>query len=494
MKLLVAIAALATVSAATAATSSRKSAAEPPPNVVIIFVDDMGYADIGPFGARGYTTPHLDRMAREGRKFTNFHVSQAVCSASRAALLTGCYNVRVGINGALGPGARHGLHDDERTLAEMFKEKGYATGMSGKWHLGHHPPFLPTRHGFDEFYGIPYSNDMWPYHPEAKPGTYPPLPLFEGEKVVEPEVTPRMQEGFTAAFTERAVKFIERNRSRPFFFYLAHPQPHVPLFVSDRFKGKSGAGLYGDVIQEIDWSVGQVMDALARHGLTEKTLVIFTSDNGPWLSYGDHAGSAGPLREGKGTSWEGGTRVSCLMSWPGRIPAGTTSDAMLMTIDLFPTLANLVGASASRLPIDGRDVWPLLSGARGARNPHEAYFTWFANTQLQSVTTGDGRWKLVLPHQFRTLDGQPGGRDGKPVRYSNASVAAPELYELANDLGETKNVAAQHPAVVQRLLALAEKARDELGDSLTERTGRGVRQPGRLEATADATPAPRKKR
>ena len=256
--------------------------------------------------------------------------------------------------------------------------------------------------------------------------------------------------------------------------------PHVPLAVSDKFKGKSAAGLYGDVIMEIDWSVGEVLRALAKHHLEKDTLVIFTSDNGPWLSYGNHAGSAGPLREGKGTSWEGGTRVPCVMRWPGRIPAGATSDDFVMTIDLLPTLAKLTGARLPETPIDGLDVWPLLSRSPGAKNPHEGYGIWYAQNELQSVVSGDGRWKLVLAHRYRTLAGRPGGRDGIPASYENADVRAPALFELSRDLGETTDVAAAHPDVVQRLLAFAEKCRDDLGDSLTKRTGRGTRQPGRV--------------
>src|SRR5262249_54406319 len=276
--------------------------AERPPNVVLIFTDDQGYADVGCYGARGFATPHLDRMAREGVRFTDFYVAQAVCSASRAALLTGCYPNRIGILGALGPASKHGIAAGAKTIADVLKARGYATAIYGKWHLGHHQPFLPTRHGFDDYFGLPYSNDMWPRHPTAK---FPDLPLFEGEKVVahNPDQTK-----LTTWYTERAVKFIEKNRERPFFLYVAHNMPHVPLHVSDKFKGKSKRGLYGDVIMEIDWSVGQVLAALQKHGLDEKTLVIFTSDNGPWLSYGNHAGSARPLREGKTTTFDGGLR------------------------------------------------------------------------------------------------------------------------------------------------------------------------------------------
>src|SRR4051812_2529594 len=366
-------------------------AASRPPNVVIIFADDQGYADVGSFGATGFATPNLDRLAREGRRFTNFHVAQPVCSASRAALLTGCYPNRIGIHGALGPGARHGIADGEITLAEMLKQKGYATGMAGKWHLGHHPRFLPVHHGFDEYLGLPYSNDMWPHHPEAKPGAYPPLPLIEGETIIDDDVSPEDQRRLTTRYSERAVSFIERHKDGPFFFYLAHSMPHVPLAVSDKFLGKSERGLYGDVIMEIDWSVGEVLKALEDHDLERDTLVVFTSDNGPWLSYGEHAGSAGPLREGKGTCWEGGVRVPCIMRLPGRIPAGTASDAMLMTIDVAPTIARLVGAKLPGHAIDGLDVWPLLAGRPGARNPHDAYLFYYGQDELQAVVSGDGR-------------------------------------------------------------------------------------------------------
>jgi len=462
------------------ASAAASAAAPRPPNVIVIFCDDLGYGDVGVFGAKGYATPHLDRLARDGAMFTGFHVSQPVCSASRAALLTGCYSNRLGIHGALNPKANHGLNAAETTLAELFKSRGYATGMAGKWHLGHHAPFLPDRHGFDEFLGIPYSNDMWPYHPEAKPGTYPPLPLYENGRVIDPAVTPAAMDDFTARFTARAVSFIERNRAAPFFFYLAHPMPHVPLAVSARFKGKSGAGLYGDVMLELDWSVGEILRALETHGLDRDTLVIFTSDNGPWLSYGDHAGSAGPFREGKGTAWEGGTRVPCLMRWPGKIPAGLRNDATFMTIDLFPTLARLIGAPLPALPIDGRDIWPLIVGRPDAVNPHEGYATWFNQNELQSVLSADGRWKLVFAHRYRTLAGRPGGRDGQPVKYDSATLPAPALFELARDPGETTDVAAAHPEIVQRLQTFAEKCRSDLGDSLTGRTGKGLREPGRF--------------
>jgi arylsulfatase len=457
-----------------------------PPNMIIIFADDMGYGDAGCYGAQDIATPHLDRLAAEGVKFTRFYVAQPVCSASRASLLTGCYASRVSIHGALGPRSNVGLHPNETTLAEVLKRRGYATAIVGKWHLGDRPDFLPTRQGFDFYFGLPYSNDMWPFHPDylnlppdspkRKPG-YPDLPLYENERIRLSPVTAEHQTQLTTWYTERAVQFIEQNRRRPFFLYVAHSMPHVPLYVSDKFKGRSARGLYGDVIMEIDWSVGQILAALRRHGLEERTLVIFTSDNGPWLSYGNHSGSAGGLREGKGTVWEGGVREPCLMRWPGKIPAGSVCTQPAMTIDLLPTLARLAGAALPTNKIDGKDIWPLIAGHPGAVNPHEAYYFYYAQNELQALTSGP--WKLILPHTYRTMQGQPPGKDGKPGPYRQVKLTQPELYHLENDPGETTNLAAQHPEVMARLLALAEKARAELGDSLTGRQGAEVRPPGR---------------
>jgi arylsulfatase A-like enzyme len=463
--------------------AATATAADRPPNIVLIFTDDQGYGDVGAFGAKGYATPHLDSLARDGVKFTSFHVAQAVCSASRTALLTGCYPNRLGMHGALGPNATHGLHPNETTLAEVLKARGYATGMAGKWHLGHREEFLPNRHGFDESCGLPYSNDMWPHHPEAKPGSYPKLPLLENGRVLDDDVTADDQRRLTTQYTEKAVSFIDRHKDQPFFFYLAHSMPHVPLFVSEKFAGKSAQGAYGDVIMEIDWSVGEVLAALERNGLTRDTLVIFTTDNGPWLNYGDHAGSAGPLREGKGTAWEGGVRVPCLMRWPGQLAAGTVNDRFLMTIDLLPTIAGRAGAALPALPIDGRDVWPLMAGQPGAANPHEGYGLWYAQNELQAVVSGDGRWKLMLPHRYRTLGGRPGGTGGAPARYEMVDLKAPALYDLQADLGETTDRAAEQLDVVARLQAFAEKCRAELGDTLTQKpAGTGTRKPGSVAA------------
>lgn len=465
----VVVSALCSFSVAASSSAGDSPAAGRLPNVVIIFCDDLGYADVGCFGAKT-PTPNIDRLAREGMKFTDFYVSQAVCSASRASLLTGCYANRVGIRGALGPSSKIGIHPDELTLAEVAKQRGYATAALGKWHLGHLPEFLPTRHGFDEYYGLPYSNDMWPHHPTAK---FPPLPMIEGEKIVNPAVSPDDQKLLTKSYTQRAVDFIGRNKSRPFLLYLAHSMPHVPLFVSPEFEGKTGRGLYADVIAEIDWSVGEVLKALDENGIDKNTWVVFTSDNGPWLSYGNHAGSALPLREGKGTMFDGGCRVSCAMRWPGRIPAGGVCGELAATIDILPTLAELIGVELPNdRTIDGRSIVGLMEGRPGARSPHEAFYYYWGN-ELHAVRSGP--WKLHFPHNYPTII-EP-GRDGRPGRQQQQRVEK-ALFNLADDIAEQRDLAAEHPEVVARLEVLAERARAELGDSLTKREGRGVRPPG----------------
>lgn len=450
---LVAIAALAVLPTC----ASRPPDAPRPPNIVIVFTDDQGWGDVGCYGATDIATPHLDRMAREGVRFTSFYVAQPVCSASRAALLTGRYPNRMGIHGALGPWSENGLPATETTIAELARSRGYATAIFGKWHLGHRPAFLPTRHGFDLFHGIPYSNDMWPFHPDHYPhpaGTstrkrgYPPLPLYEGERIVNADVDAATQRAFTRTFTERAIAFIEANRDRPFLCYLAHPMPHVPIFRT-----------YPEVIEEIDRSVGAVLAALRRLGIDDDTLVVFTSDNGPWLSYGDHAGSSGGLREGKGTTWEGGVRVPCIARWPRRIPAGTVCDEPAMTIDVAPTVARLIGADAPP-GLDGRDIGPLLFGEPGATSPHEALFFYYRRNHLHAVRAG--RWKLVLPHRYRTLAGEP-GRGGTPGPYRQVACGL-ELYDLVDDPAETTDVASARPDVVARLERHAAHARRDMGD------------------------------
>jgi len=344
-------------------------------------------------------------------------------------------------------------------MAEMLKAMGYATSIIGKWHLGHLPEYLPTRRGFDEYYGLPYSNDMWPNHPTAK---FPDLPLIHGTKTIalNPDQTK-----LTTDYTDKALEFIKKNKDQPFFLYLAHNMPHVPLFVSERFKGKSEAGTYGDVIMEIDWSVGEILATLQRFGIDENTLIIFTSDNGPWLSYGNHAGSAGLLREGKGTAWEGGVRVPFIARWPGRLPADRTQDEPAMTIDLLPTIARFTGAKLPAGKLDGKDISPLLLCEKNAKSPHDAYFFYW-NNELHGVRAGP--WKLYFPRTYRSMEGNELGKDGKPGLYKN--VKAPlELFNLNNDLSERANIAAKHPDVVRRLEMLADRMRDDLGDTLRKK-------------------------
>ncbi len=445
--------------------------AAPLPNVVLFFVDDLGFGDVGVHGCRGYATPNIDRLAREGVELTDFYVSQPVCSASRASLLTGCYAVRVGISGALGPHSAVGLDPDETTLAEVFKSRGYATAIFGKWHLGDRPELLPLSQGFDEYYGIPYSNDMWPYHPE-RPGAWGDLPTLEGDRVVGYNTD---QNRFTGDFTARSVDFIERHRGEPFFLYIAHPMPHVPLHASEAYRGTTERGLFGDVVSEIDASVGAVLEALERTGLDERTLLIFTSDNGPWLSYGDHAGSAGPFREGKGTTFEGGVREPFFARFPGHLPAGRRFAAPVMTIDLLPTLAGLIGAPPPERKIDGLDIWPVLE--RGAPSPHEALFFWYHSGSLEAVRMGD--WKLHFPHAYRTMRGRAPGTGGIPGKYAQAKTGL-ELYDLATDPGESHDLAAEQPEVVARISALAEEMRRRLGDRLTGTKGEEIRSPRRF--------------
>jgi arylsulfatase A-like enzyme len=441
------------------------------PNFIIILTDDQGYSDIGCFGAKDFETPNLDRMAAEGVRLTDFYVAASVCTPSRAALLTGCYPQRVSLPHVLGPKAEIGINSQEQTIAEILKPLGYATACYGKWHLGHHPQFLPTHHGFDDYFGLPYSNDMWPRHPTDR--NYPALPLIEDDKVIayNPDQTK-----LTGWYTEHAVSFIEKNKNRPFFIYLPHSMPHVPLHVSDKLKGKSKQGMYGDVIMEIDWSVGQILSALKRSGIDKNTFVMFTSDNGPWLSYGEHAGRANPLREGKGTAFEGGQRVPCICRWPGKIPAGKICRELTTTIDILPTIAKLTGAKLPVLTIDGRDIWPLMSGQSGAESPHEAFF-YYNGWALEAVRSG--KWKLHLPHNYRTLAGKTGGTGGQPANYEQAKIEV-ALFDLEEDVNEQHDVSAQHPDVAARLSVFADKMREDIGDSAKNVTGKNRRPPGNI--------------
>jgi len=480
---------LALFLAVLAAVLPARGWAQTRPNIVLLFTDDQGYSDVGCFGAQGFQTPNLDRLAAQGTRFTSFYVAQPVCTASRAALMTGCYANRVSLFGALNHESNVGIAESELLLPEICRQAGYATAIFGKWHLGHRPPFSPRKHGFDEFLGIPYSNDNGPLHPIVR--GIPGLPWIDGDRIVE---TDPDQSQFTRRLTERAVAFIERNKDRPFFLYVPHIMPHVPIFASDKFRGSSPAGLYGDVIQELDDGIGQVLAALDKFNLADRTLVIFCSDNGPFLSYGNHAGSARPLREGKLTTFEGGVRVPCIMRWPGKIPAGRSCPDLLSTIDLLPTIARLIGGKLPEQPIDGRDVWPVLADAPD-KQPREIFY-YYAGDELQAVRSGP--WKLHLPHEYLT-PAQPPGKNGKPANFENLKPESmamsglrgiasrhgylvrkieQSLYNLEADVGETTDVAAQHPDVVERLLKLAEQARSDLGDSLTKRTGSGVRPCG----------------
>jgi arylsulfatase A-like enzyme len=340
-------------------------------------------------------------------------------------------------------------------------------------HLGHVPEFLPLRHGFDEYLGIPYSNDMWPFHPTGK-DYYPPLPLIEGEAVVE---TNPDQTKFTTQFTLRAADFIRRNKERPFFVYLAHPMPHVPLFVSEKFAGKSEQGLYGDVMMELDWSVGVIMRTLDELGLSERTLVIFTSDNGPWLNYGNHAGSSGGLREGKGTTFEGGQRVPCLIRWKGTVAEGVVCNKLASGIDILPTLAEIAGAPLPKRTIDGVSLLPLLKGDQNA-NPRETFLYYYRRNNLEAVRHGN--WKLVFPHKGRTYAGFEPGADGMPGGVDESFGREAGLYDLRRDPGEQYNVLEYYPEIVARLSQIADAAREDLGDDLTGNPGRNRREPGRL--------------
>ncbi len=477
------IASIATlISALPACNSTQDADRTGSPNIIIIFADDMGYGDPGCFGGDN-PTPNIDQMATDGMRFTDFYVAQPVCGASRAALLTGCYPNRLGIFGAPGPNSKTGINSGEMTIAELLKQKDYATAMYGKWHLGHLPPFLPVNHGFDEYFGTPYSNDMWPKHPDyilfpeavaARKRGYPPLPLVGDDTIAVAEVTEEIQAQFTTMFTERAVDFIEKNQDHPFFVYLAHPMPHVPLYASDNHLGKSGKGLYADVIMEIDWSVGEIIHTLDSLGLTESTLVIFTSDNGPWLSYGNHAGSAGPLREGKGTVWDGGVREPCVMKWSGTIPNGTVCSEPVMTIDILPTIAHLTNTTLPDHTIDGLNIWPLMAGEEDAVSPHEAlYFYWLHN--LEAVRSGD--WKMHFPHHYRTMAGMPGGKDGMPTSYSHDSIGF-VLYNLREDIGEMDDLSQEYPEKLEELKKLGEQMMLEVGQGKVK--GTGAREVGKL--------------
>jgi arylsulfatase A-like enzyme len=460
---------------ALAAFAAAAPAADPPskPNFVVINVDDLGYADIGPFGSKLNRTPNLDRMAKEGRKLTSFNAAP-VCSPSRAALMTGCYPKRVlPIPGVLFPGNDIGLSPAEVTVAEVLKAQGYATAIVGKWHLGDQPEFLPGRQGFDLHFGLPYSNDMGPAEDGVKsdlgkplpkkpkgPGQ-PPLPLLRNGTVVK-RVLPDDQQSLVELYTTEAVGFIAANREKPFFLYLPHSAVHFPIYPGKKWAGRSPHGIFSDWVEEVDWSVGQVLDALRKHGLAERTLVLFTSDNG-----GTPRSVNAPLRGNKASTFEGGVRVPTIAWWPGQVPAGTDTDAILGMFDILPTFAALAGG---KLPagrkLDGADIWPHLAGAKDAKPAHETFY-YYRGLRLEAVRHGD--WKLQIARPARKAD-------------PKADPFRPKLYNLKADIGEARDVAAENPDILNKLQALAAAMKEDLG---LDGVGPGCRPPGRVK---DARP------
>jgi arylsulfatase A len=431
--MMIRIGVFAFVAACALSPSSARSADVRAPNLVILFADDLGYGDLGCYGHPTIRTPNLDRMAAEGLKFTQYY-GMPVCTPSRAALLTGRLPIRSGLNRVLFPASTGGIPDDELTLAQALKARGYATMCIGKWHLGHLPPYLPTRHGFDHYFGIPYSNDM-----DVQKSNHPPIPLMRDESIVE---QPADQDTLTLRYTREAVRFIQdrsadARQGHPFFLYMPYAFPHVPLHASEAFRGKSPRGLYGDVVEELDWSVGQVLAAIRDQGLAGSTLVVFASDNGPWLIKKERGGSAGLLREGKGSTWEGGVRVPCLAWWPGTIAPGRVVQDLATEMDWFATGLDLAGARllADR-PIDGVSLVTVLRGT--GSSPRDRVF-YYLDTNLTAVRHGP--WKLHL----QTID--PAADQRKPQAHD-----PPLLFHLTVDPSERIDIAAQHPDIVRELL------------------------------------------
>ena len=429
------------------------------PNFVIILIDDMGYGDIEPFGSKLNRTPNLNRMAAEGIKLTSFYACP-VCTPSRAELLTGCYAKRVGMAAVIQPLCPTGLNPTEKTIATLLKARGYATMMVGKWHLGDQPEFLPTKHGFDHYLGLPYSHDMG----GTPNGKTPPLPLIRDAGVIE---APPDLEKLTALYTEESVKFIKASAGKPFFLYLPHSAVHVPIKPGKAFQGKSANGRYGDWVEEVDWSVGRILDTLRELKLEENTMVLFTSDNGPWLGRGKDAGTGGPLYGGKGSTWEGGMREPTIAWWPGKIAKGAVCDVVAGEVDVMPTLVKLAGGEvpADRI-IDGRDLWPVLSG-KSQEAPRPAHY-YFNDGRLEAVRSG--AWKLAIVPQSLGMGQKPATRPAGPY--------SPRLYNLDKDIGEKTDVAAEHPDEVKRLQELVAAVAGDL--SLAGR-GKGCRAPGRVE-------------
>jgi arylsulfatase A-like enzyme len=428
------------------------------PNFVLILVDDMGYGDLGCYGSAKNHTPNVDRLAAEGMQFTDFYVASSVCSPSRAAILTGCYPQRVNLHMdeesrcVLFPGSRTGLNPSEKTIADVLKTKGYSTACIGKWHLGDHPDFLPARQGFDYYFGIPYSNDMG--------SDEIPLPLMRNERVIE---APANQDELTQRYTQEAMNFIRNNKDNPFFLYLAHSMVHLPLHASAQFVGKSNNGIYGDAVEEVDWSTGEIMKTLTECGIDDNTLVIFTSDNG---STGRYGGNNAPLRGHKGQTDDGGMRVPCVMRYPSKIPAGRLCREVACSIDFFPTIVSLAGAIIDPGMIDGSNIWPLMSGMMNARSPHDI-FAYYQMDQLQCLRSG--KWKLHIPLEVKKRNW------GKPEE--NVPLC---LYDLSVDIHEDNDLSAQYPEIVNQILKKADALRINLGD--LNRNGQEQRPAGWVAA------------
>lgn len=463
---------------------SSFSAKDQKPNVIIIYFDDMGYGDTEPYGMTGIHTPNFNRLAAEGVRFTNYNTVQAVCTASRAALLTGAYTNRVGLSGAIGPRANVALSMQEETIASLLKGNGYNTGMLGKWHLGSEAPYFPMSYGFNSFYGLPYSHDYWATDYDGKPVTkdgdyrknWGTVPVIEGDKIINQISTLDQQAEWTTTLTEKAVSFIKQNKKDPFFLYLAHPMPHVPLAVSNKFKGKSELGVFGDVIMELDWSLGEILNTLDKEKLTSNTIIMLMSDNGPWVHFGNNAGSTGGFREGKGTTFEGGTRVPCLMRWPNKIKAGSVSGQLIANIDILPTLMAMTNSPLPAKRIDGMNFLPLLTG-KTTNGPRETLYYYYDRNSLKGVRYK--HWKLVLPHKSQSYETGTLGKDRFPGQVKSIDVPL-GLYDLAHDPGERYDVKDLYPDIVKEIMVHVEAAREDLGDDLTKREGANRRLPAKV--------------
>lgn len=439
--------ALLFIVAVSCSSTQQKEETFEKPNIVIIFLDDSGYSDFSPFGQQKVKTPNVQTLAEEGIVLKNFYVPQAVCSASRSALISGCYPGRTKVFGAHGPNGR-GLETNFATMGEAFKAAGYTTAVFGKWHCGDQPETRPFNRGYDKSCGLMYSNDMWKHHPENPEhwGKFP-LQFWEGSEITIPDVDSTHQKNLTKWYTEHAVDFINQHKNEPFLLYVPHSMLHVPLFVSKEFEGISGQGLYGDVTMEVDWSVGEINKALKKNGLEENTIVIFSSDNGPWISYGNHAGTT-PFREAKGTSFDGGTRSATIIKYPKKLSAGKQSDRTLVSIDLLPTLCHVAGIPLPANEIDGKNVWDIILGKEGAKNPHD-YYAFTNGSNFEAVISGDGKWKLHLPHNYRTMT-EIKGKDGIPGKYKQEKIEL-SLFNMENDPFETTNILEEYPEVAKKM-------------------------------------------